>query len=138
MTHRAILGIPVLLGLLSGCQSAGEQAASVRAAQDGDQRLTLGTVQREIKVGMSSSQVAEVLGAPNMVTTDDDRHEVWVWDKVATNNAYSRSEGGVGLLILGVAGGSGASSTSQRTLTIIVKFDGQNQVRDFLYRSSSF
>ena len=31
-----------------------------------------------------------------------------------------------------------ARSTSQRTLTIIIKFDDKNRVRDFAYRSSSF
>ena len=33
---------------------------------------------------------------------------------------------------------AGARSTSQRTLTVIVKFDERNLVRDFAYRSSSF
>ena len=33
---------------------------------------------------------------------------------------------------------AGASSASQRTLTIIVKFDDAGLVRDFSYRTSSF
>ena len=41
------------------------------------------------------------------------------------------------------AGGSvgrstGAASTSQRTLTVIIKFDGAKKVRDFAYHTSSF
>jgi hypothetical protein len=103
---------------------------------------------------MTNSQVIEVLGSPNMVTTDEKRREVWVYDKVATENAYSTSSGGVLALILGgVVGGSGAggggvggsysssagaSSTTQRTLTIIIKYDEENKVRDFAYRQSSF
>ncbi|PWC95845.1 hypothetical protein [Azospirillum sp. TSO5] len=139
--------------LLAGCQTAGEHAAAVRQAQDGD-RLTVGKVQREIRIGMTSAEVVEVLGSPNMVTTDDRRRENWVYDKISTETAYSSSSGGVNALILGggpigagiggalggagVSGAAGARSTSQRTLTVIVKFDENSRVRDFSYRSSSF
>jgi len=134
------------------CASVAEHRKAVRN-NDSD-RLSVGKVQREIRVGMSSAEVVEVLGSPNMVTTDEKRREVWVYDKIATDHAYSTSSGGVSALILGgLAGGSGAvgggvgpsfskgsgaSSTSQRTLTIIIKFDEQNKVRDFAYRQSSF
>ena len=103
---------------------------------------------------MSSAEVVAVLGSPNMVTTDEKRREVWVYDKIATDRAYSASSNGISALILGGdAGGSGAlgggigsgflwdsgaSSTSQRTLTVIIKFDEQSTVRDFAYRQSSF
>ena len=73
-----------------------------------------------------------------MVTSDEKRRENWVYDKISTETAYSQSAGGVNVLILGVGGRSGAQSTSQRTLTVIVKFDERNLVRDFAYRSSSF
>jgi outer membrane protein assembly factor BamE (lipoprotein component of BamABCDE complex) len=134
---------------LAGCQSASDHAADVRAGQDGD-RLTVGKVQREIRVGMTSAQVVEVLGSPNMVTTDEKRRENWVYDKISTETVYSSSSGGVSALILGgsngvgglgsagVSGSAGARSTSQRTLTVIVKFDERSLVRDFAYRSSTF
>jgi outer membrane protein assembly factor BamE (lipoprotein component of BamABCDE complex) len=137
---------------LAGCMSAGDHRASVR--DDSGDRLTVGTVQREIKVGMTTADVVQILGSPNMVTTDEQRRETWVYDKVATETAYSTSSGGVSTLVLGGgligsglvgglggAGGSrsaGATSTTQRTLTIIIKYDEQSRVRDFSYRSSSF
>jgi outer membrane protein assembly factor BamE (lipoprotein component of BamABCDE complex) len=126
-----------MLCALTGCQSASDHAADVNAANTGD-RLSVGSVQRQIKVGMTSSQVVEALGSPNMVTTDENRHENWVYDKVSTQTAYSTSVGGVNALIFSVGGSTGAVSTSQRTLTIIIKFDGKSLVRDFAYRSSSF
>jgi outer membrane protein assembly factor BamE (lipoprotein component of BamABCDE complex) len=122
---------------LTACESAADHAASVQAAQ-AEAHLTLGTVQSEIRIGMPSASVAELLGAPNMVTTDDERREVWVYDKISTNRAYSQSVAGVGVLFLGAVAGAGASSTSQRTLTVVVKFDNDGHVRDFAYRSSSF
>lgn len=103
---------------------------------------------------MSSTDVVQLLGSPNLVTTDDQRRESWVYDKIATEHAYSTSSGGVSALILGGAlvgdgavgggvgpgysAGAGAASTSQRTLTVIIKYDEQQRVRDFAYRSSSF
>lgn len=95
---------------------------------------------------MPASAVAEILGSPNIVTTDEDRQEVWVWDKISSNVAYSRSGGVIAGLLVGGSGGgagaatmnSGATSTSQRTLTVIVKFDSESRVRDLAYRTSSF
>jgi outer membrane protein assembly factor BamE (lipoprotein component of BamABCDE complex) len=145
--------LAVLLPIFSvGCMSAAQHRQDVR--DDTADRLTVGKVQREIRVGMTSAQVVEVLGSPNMVTTDEKRREVWVYDKVATEHAYSTSSGGVlALILLGYAGGggaggggilpsfsreAGASSSTQRTLTIVIKFDEGNKVRDFAYRQSSF
>ena len=41
-------------------------------AEEAD-KLTVGKVQGEIKVGMAASSVAQVLGSPNIVTTDEQR-----------------------------------------------------------------
>ena len=121
---------------LAGCSSAGSHLRSVRS--DCGDRITVGKVQREIRIGMPSAQVIEVLGSPNVVSTDENRLEVWVYDKIASDVSYSNSDGGVWLIVAGVGGNSGATSTSQRTLTIVVKFDADKKVRDFAYHSSSF
>jgi hypothetical protein len=90
------------------------------------------------------------LGSPNIVSTDDERREVWIYDKVATDYVQSSSSGGISALILGIgsavgglgSGGynssAGAASTSQRTLTIIIKYDHDGKVRDFAYHTSKF
>lgn len=129
---------------LCACNSAKQHAEDVRA-NDSD-RISVGKVQREIKIGMSSADVVQALGSPNIVTTDDQRREQWVYDKISTETVHSNSSGGVaGLVFIGDAGGVGgynksssARSTSQRTLTVIVKFDKNNKVRDFAYHNSSF
>lgn len=136
--------IALALSVVAGC-SATQHSADVRSAQDED-RMTVGTVQKEIHIGMSAASVATALGSPNIVTTDDERQETWVYDRISTDVAYSRSNGTiVGLLFGGSGGGagvgsleSGATSTSQRTLTVIIKFDDQNWVRDFSYHTSRF
>jgi len=134
---------PLIVCLLAAC-TAQQHVKDVRA-EDAD-RVTVGTVQKEIRLGMSGADVASVLGSPNIVTTDTERRETWVYDKISTEVAYSRSEGSIVGLIFGGSGGglgvgsasSGATSTSQRTLTVVIKFDENNLVRDFSYHTSSF
>lgn len=103
-----------------------------------EEQMTVAKAQREIKVGMSSAEVVEVLGSPNMVTTDSKRRETWVYDRVSTTVQSSSSGAGVWLLLIGGGASNASASSSQRTLTIIVKFDENNLVRDFAYRTSSF
>jgi len=121
---------------LSGCGAA-RHAAGTQDGLQGD-RLTVGTVQKEIRKGMSGAQVIEALGSPNIVSTDEQGREVWVYDKIATDRVYSDSSGGGTLILAWVHGSAGSSSTSQRTLTVIIKFDHEKKVRDFAYHASRF
>jgi len=152
MSFRPLpIALSILVTILCGCSGA----AYHRDQVSGDPMpLTVGTVQREIKVGMPSSAVAEVLGSPNIVTTDEKRREVWVYDRISTERVYSADSGGISSLILGggpVGGGllgggaapeygsgSGAAVTTQRTFTVIIKFDEASRVRDFAYHTSRF
>ena len=138
----------ISLILIPGCKSASDHRRDVR--DDTGEKVTVGKVQAEIKVGMSGAEVVSILGSPNIVTTDENRQEAWVYDKFATESAYSTSSGGVSVLVLAgignVLGGAapstnsstGATSKTQRTLTIVIKFDKNKKVRDFAYHSSSF
>ena len=103
-----------------------------------EEQMTVAKAQKEIKIGMPSSAVVDALGAPNMVTTDAERRETWVYDRVSTNVRSSSSGKGVWLLLFSAGGSDFQSSSNQRTLTIIVKFDENGLVRDFAYRTSSF
>ena len=133
---RRNIFISILVLLLVGCASASDHRSRVR--DDAGERLTVGTVQRNITVGMTTAEVAEVLGSPNIVSTDEERREVWIYDKIATDVSYSTSTAGASMLIIGGSGSSGAKSTTQRTLTIIIKFDKEGKVRDFAYHTSRF
>lgn len=132
---------------LAGCTSAAKHHESLPSTQE--RKMTVGTVQKEIKEGMSQSAVAEVMGSPNIVSSDGPQQETWIYDKVSTETAYSNSSAGIRALVIGaegnVAGGaapgygesSGAATRTQRTLTVIIKFK-EGKVYDFSYHSSSF
>jgi outer membrane protein assembly factor BamE (lipoprotein component of BamABCDE complex) len=145
---KRIFVAAIAVSMLSGCMTTLQHREAVQ--DDSADRMTVGKVQREIKVGMSGAQVAQVLGSPNIVSTDEQRREVWIYDKIATDTAYSTSTGGISTLVLAWGGSAaglaapgfsqagGASSKSQRTLTVIIKFDEGKAVRDFAYHTSRF
>ncbi len=119
----ALLGLP-------GCA----RGPAPREAEN----LTVGKVQGEIKEGMSAASVAEILGSPNIVTTDEKRREVWIYDKVSSDRVDTGSSFGGSIIILGGATGRHTSSSTQRTLTIIIKYDEEKKVRDFAYNYTQF
>jgi outer membrane protein assembly factor BamE (lipoprotein component of BamABCDE complex) len=150
MTIKSLsLGLVAGIALLaiSGC-------ASSKLHSERERQMTLGRVQKEIRVGMSSVDVAEALGSPNMVRRDSAGKETWIYDKFATEASYRNSESNIGgnasglgmpgnVLVLGTvnAGHSrnkGSSATTQKTLTVIIRFDADDKVESFSYHSSTF
>ncbi len=136
MKRKAIILLCAVAACSIACTPLQKQREAVR--DDSGEKVSVGTVQREIKVGMSGDEIITVLGSPNMVTTDAQRRETWVYDKVSTENVRSSSGGGLWLLLAGANSSSSVSSSSQRTLTIVIKFDEKGLVRDYAYRQSSF
>ncbi len=122
--------------LLAGCMTAAEHQSNLGTSKD--REMTLGVVQKEIKVGMSQADVAQSLGSPNIVTKDGDGKETWIYDKIATEASYSKDSGGVFLILGGYSREAGASGTTQKTLTVVIKFDQAGKVESFTYHTSKF
>lgn len=151
MTIR-VFTLLVITMLASGCMTAAQHSQELASSQE--REMTVGIVQKEIRTGMSQADVAGALGSPNIVTNDGTGKETWIYDKIATEASYSRSSGGVGggvgaggvagsALILGGVGGNyakaaGAASSTQKTLTVIIKFDEKKRVSSFAYHASKF
>lgn len=106
---RSALGVSVALAtaaaLLVGCASSNQGTG-----------LTLGQVQKSVDIGMSQAEVMEVLGPPNIVSTNADGNEVWAYDKVEKRSA-SR-----GFLFWG------SGETSSRTMTVLLTFAPQGEI----------
>ena len=119
---------------LSGCFSHPTNAGRDANATN----LTVGKVQGEIKVGMPASDVAAILGSPNIVTTDEKRREVWIYDKVSSNRVDTQNSFGGGIIILGGSTRQAERTSTQKTLTIIIKYDEEKKVRDFAYNYTQF
>ena len=138
-----------LLAVAVGVVAAGAGERE-KARAEGVRAFTLGLVQMGLRVGQSQADVAEQLGSPNIVTRDARGREAWVYDKVSTE--VDASSGSVGLGGLG----SGAGSTfggffgiavgkrsekarsSQRTLTVVVRFSTSGAVESYTWHESRF
>lgn len=137
LTTTFILPLLALIGVTcSGCMSAADHSAAVHSNRGQD--LTVGVVQKEIRRGMSQSDVATALGSPNIVTREDNGNETWIYDKIATEASQSADSGGWWLIIAGYDKRAGASATTQKTLTVVIKFDAARRVENFTYHSTKF
>jgi outer membrane protein assembly factor BamE (lipoprotein component of BamABCDE complex) len=148
MKKLFLLTLIIVLNL--GCMSAQEHQQALHSSAE--REMTLGVAQKNIHVGMSQADVAEALGSPNIVTKDSEGNESWVYDKIATEVSYSRDGGGIAggagaaienwsLVPFGGAGYSksaGAVAQTQKTLTIVIKFDENSLVKTLSYHSSKF
>lgn len=162
-TNLAVLVATVVY--LSGCvptqqPTAAQHAQTLAPAQE--RKLTLGVVQSTVREGIDQAAVATALGSPNIVTTDAAGNETWIYDKISTETSHSGSNrsqnfgvgGGAGagglagaVLALGGAGAgysrgandaTGASAQTQRTMTVVIKFDANRLVSKVSYNTSAF
>lgn len=123
------LGLP-----LAGCATANVAPVDAR-----NSALTQGNVQLNLRVGETNkAQVLEVFGAPNITTRDASGFETWSYQRHATVAQASESSNYWTILLLG--GGQSAAGFSQtnRTMTLIIKFDSNDIVSDFRSRTSDF
>ena len=123
----------IALFVIGGCSNAPKEATS---------KLTLGLVQSTVTKGANQTDITKVLGAPNIISKDKQGNETWTYDRIS-REAQSGSNSGVGFgALFGwvFAGGksSASSSTSNKSLTVIITFDDNKSVIDYAYQSLEF
>jgi len=74
---KNVISLVLVASIASACSTATQHRADVQ--DDATDRITVGVVQKEIRIGMSGADVVGVIGSPNIVSTDSDRNEVWVY-----------------------------------------------------------
>ena len=125
--RRSFVVAAGLLVFVGGCE-APYHSRAIKDSEDSN-KLTVGTVQREIKQGMSAADVAAAMGSPNIVTADGSGNETWVYDRNATEVVASGSSWFVS---------AGASRSTQKNLTVVIRFDSAKRVQSVAYHQSSF
>lgn len=135
-TRLLTMALATILIAFTACTTVTNHRSDLHSTQD--RELTVGKVQKEIRKGMSGAEVAEILGSPNIVTKDENEDETWVYDKIATEVSYSESQSAMFLFIGGTASQSGGVAMTQKTLTVVIKFDANSKVKAFSYHSSKF
>ena len=107
-----------------------------------NRELTVGLVQREIQEGSPAEEVIRTLGSPNIVKTDADGLEVWVYDRFSSERVrrsfaatlLGRSDSSLGLF----QGSSSKEQSSVASLTVILNFDKNSNVSGVAYHRSKF
>ena len=129
-----IMSLPLLV---MGCQATLPVTEDIHNTE-----LTVGLVQKDIYVGMQSIDVIKNLGSPNIVKKSSGEGETWVYDKFSTEQ-FAQSVGGVLTVLTDPVGGAITGRVSRNrnssvVLTVIIRFDEQNQVVDLAYHRSKF
>lgn len=129
---KSIATIAILL-LLVGC-AAQTQTPLLQSRQVETEKITLGSVQSRLHEGSSSADVIAALGSPNIVATNPDKTETWVYDKMFTETEISAS----GINLPFSSSVSGAKARSSRTLIVTIKYNKAKTVESIQYRQTSY
>jgi uncharacterized caspase-like protein len=117
--------------------------------------LSYGGVTSQVQKNKTTQlDLVQMFGGPSISTTDADGTEVWVYERAVTETErQNRSEGYQAAANLGLffshvqVGGGGttgksssasSTSTSFRSLTVIVKFNPNKTVKEYAVRASQF
>ena len=111
------------LVMATGCQAP---LAVIPNRQQEISKIALGNVQSNLKKGVASSLVIENLGSPNIITSNSDGTESWVYDKISTETESANGWSG------------NVTSKSTRTMIVFIKFDSLKNVEDIKYRQTSY
>ena len=123
MKWQARLGVAMVIFLLFGCSRNIAQSS-----------LTPGMAKAALTRGETKQvQVLEQLGPPNIVTTGE-KGEVWVYDKVSSQ----QSAGFLGGTAVLLWGGASSSSRSETTVMLIIYFDENDVVTDYRMSQTQF
>ena len=114
---------PALGFCVTGCQAP---LATIPARQIETQKITLGGVQSRVHPGTSGGEVIAVLGSPNIITSNADKSETWIYDKVITESEESTGFS------------TEVSTKSTRTMIVTIKFGLDKLVKDVSYRQTSY
>ena len=147
---KNILSILIISFIVFNC--APPEPIIIEVPVEKEDKLTLGTVQSNIKKGMNQTEVLEVLGSPNIVTKNSQGNEVWTYDKVGSSQSSSNqasatygqaqlNQGFWAFLFGGTTNSAQSSSdrnTESKSLTVIINFDSNSTVSDFTYQSLKY
>jgi outer membrane protein assembly factor BamE (lipoprotein component of BamABCDE complex) len=133
LRRSAILAVAVACAA-AACVQTPNQPVTTRNSE-----LTHGNVQLNLKVGQTSqAQVLEAFGAPNVTTIDGSGQEVWMYQRHATVSQNSSSSNYWTVVLFGGSNKAAGFEESQRTMTLLIKFDDKKVISDFRSRSSEF
>lgn len=135
--YLAIIFGLILMLSMSACTFTSGSTYSAKSGSQ-EKQITVGTLQKELRIGMSGAEVIETLGSPNIITRDQNGYETWVYDRIATEARYNESANVLFLILYAQSSSSANVSVSQKTLTVVIKMNDKGTVESFAYHASKF
>jgi outer membrane protein assembly factor BamE (lipoprotein component of BamABCDE complex) len=101
--------------------------------------LTVGMIKSKIIEGKTTqSEVIELFGAPNIITTNSEGKEVWNYSKSSYQSGAQGKSSGWSVLLAGSSKSSVLSNASTASMDVIITFDKKGVVETYKVISSSF
>jgi len=134
-----IMALMIMLGLLGCATPQGEMSVS-------PSNLTPGMVKKQVIVGTTTQgEIMEIFGPPDLITKKGD-YEMWGYDKISREAAYTAfglGVGGGGAVGAGGLGGlaglrTGYAAQSTKTIFLLIYFDQKNVVTDYKLSATRF
>ncbi len=132
-------GLLVALSLVavSGCSTTryGTSAANYASFSD-----AAASAERRVVLGMGATNIAAVLGSPSIIADHENDETTWTYDGISSDVSYARN----GNAIVGVIFDRSfdnsiareADYSLQPTMTVVIRFNQYDRVRDFSYYAS--
>jgi hypothetical protein len=93
--------------------------------------LTFGMIKKNIIKGETTQdEITKLFGAPNIMTKNKSGEEVWTYDKISVSSSDVNAK-------LLVVGGS-ASSTSSKSMILVITFGEKDIVKDYAVMAQEF
>ena len=129
--------VAISLVVISGCSttqngtSDSTYASYLGAAKSAERRVIL---------GMGAPNIAAVLGSPSMIADHGNDETTWTYDGISSDVSYARN----GNAIVGVIFDRSFDNSIvkemdpslQPTMTVVIRFNQYDRVRDFSYYTS--
>lgn len=101
--------------------------------------LSVGTIKKGIiEDKTTQTEILEMFGSPNLITTSSDNLEVWSYNKSSYDGAASSKNSGLWVLLASSSSSSVVSTTSTSSLDLIIKFNKNQTVKEYKVISSKY
>ncbi len=136
---KKIIMVLLVAGMFGACTN--QQVVPTQKSN-----LTAGMVKKGVVEGVTSqTDVINLFGAPNLITTNSQGNEVWTYSKSSYGSSSSSARAGLGGLatgaLVGVFGASGnvaVSNTSTSSFDLIITFAKNGIVEKYRMISASY
>jgi outer membrane protein assembly factor BamE (lipoprotein component of BamABCDE complex) len=129
--------VAVSLVAVSACSTT--QYGSTASA-NASYRDVAASAERRVVLGMGTTNIAAVLGSPSIIADHENDETTWTYDSISSDVSYARN----GNAIVGVIFDRSfdnsiareADYSLQPTMTVVIRFNQYDRVRDFSYFAS--